>query len=225
VKNESLLRNYVRALLGESTAGEKSAPLAALVADETDRGSLQRTAAYIYELGGDGSTIVPRGYVEVSLVDPEVHGRCNGAAAVTGSWAKNKGDGRMVYGIASALSPSGALIPDRILVSPSARSGWSKQLASQPSKPLDDSKHKACGPDGLDSHTEDPSDDCRVHGDRTAPYLDRSYENPARGAWLAALAAMQEEHGAHEAAGRVTPMGVKRATMKLAAAAWRSAWA
>lgn len=201
----SLLKNYIRRVIKEASSPGDYSSLAAHVAR-----SATGAAAFIYDpevIKGIDPTLSRddlemavssglRGLMKVAAPRPG-KGNCNGAWEVTGSWAKNKGsDGRMVYGIGFAMSPSGILMPDRMSVSQSARGGWGG-LASKgfPSEPLDDWKHEKCGAGGLNTHTPaDSSDDCYVHGDPKEPHIDRTYEHPGRDAWLTTLAAMEANH-------------------------------
>lgn len=108
----------------------------------------------------------------------------------------------MVYGVASAMSPTGKLMPDRGSVSPSAQAGWASVAAKGfPSEPLDAVEHRVTeepyhDEDGMSivphsDHTDDPGDDCWAYHD---PVLDRAYENPERSRWSAVLGAMQDNH-------------------------------
>lgn len=205
MKKASLLRSYIRRVIREASSPEDYLSLAAHVV----RGE-NTASAFIYdpevikvippELSQEDlrAAFVPglRGGIHISEPLAE-DGNCNGAWEVTGSWVKNKGsDGRMVYGIAFAMSPTGILMPDRTSVSPSARGGWNRFAGKgYPSKSLDDRQHKKCGPEGLNTHTpDDSSDDCYVYGDPKHPYVDRTYQHPDREIWANVLKSMEANH-------------------------------
>lgn len=204
MKSTSLLRTYIRQLLRESSGDYSS--LAAVV---RDAGSMKRVVVYdpeviraavergINPLSLEGAEDLGlRGYILIEHA-PGWLGLCSDAWEVQNSWVRNKGDGRLVYGLAFALAPNGTLIPDRTSVSDAAASGWlragTKSENPLTSTPLDDIKHKKCGPDGLNSHTEDESDDCRVYG---IPHLDRTYQNPEREMYVSLLGSLEINHEA-----------------------------
>ena len=103
---------------------------------------------------------------------------CRGAWMVAGV----AGPGRLVYGLAYALSPTGLVVPDRSSVSPSAKAAWRayavKAAARDAVYPLDDADHPAPGVSAYHDahHTEDPSDDCYTYHDED--YLNAAYEGP-----------------------------------------------
>lgn len=114
------------------------------------------------------SSVAVRGYVEVKLSDYP----CNDSWEVKTSWGP--GIGRIVYGLAFALTPKGRLMPDRDMVSDSAGESWRK--ASKKgliAEPLDDIDHEVCR--AMGTHTPDERDDCPVHSDGR-PWIDRSYD-------------------------------------------------
>ena len=77
------------------------------------------------------------------------------------------GRGKLVYGLAYALSPNGMIISDRYSMSPEALGAW-KNMADKGTrsrKPLDNVKNP---------RTEDPSDDCTW---RKEEYLNYAYES------------------------------------------------
>lgn len=132
----------------------------------------------------------------------EEDGNCNGAWQVKKSWARDQGDGRMVYGLGFAMAPDGVLVPDRGSVSSSAGAGWEKVADKDKGfspQPLDNIRsHDGEGrsivphPD----HTGDPADDCVLLGDKNRPHLDRSYTHPDREMWLTVADAMEVNHEA-----------------------------
>jgi hypothetical protein len=130
----------------------------------------------------------------------EEDGNCNGAWQVKKSWARDQGDGRMVYGLGFAMAPDGVLVPDRGSVSSSAGAGWGKAADKGfPSQPLDDIRsHDDEGRMKFPhaDHTDDPADDCVLLGDKNRPHLDRSYTHPDRGTWLTVADAMEVNHEA-----------------------------
>ena len=102
---------------------------------------------------------------------------CNGAWEVKSSAAKNKGLGKLVYGMGyhmSAEAGSGFLMPDREALSDKAREAWRKVRKKSAGKTLDNIKHPqeyAFVQKHLDNpfnhdpfhdkyHTEETSDDC-----------------------------------------------------------------
>lgn len=90
---------------------------------------------------------------------------CNGAWEVKGT--AGPGYGKLVYGVAYAVSPTGILISDRGSVSDPAEAGWKRARDQRISKELDDVEKPK---------TPDPSDDCRVYKAPGREFLDRSYE-------------------------------------------------
>lgn len=148
----------------------------------------------------------------------EEDGNCNGAWQVKKSWARDRGDGRMVYGLGFAMAPDRVLVPDRGSVSPSAGAGWEKVAAKGfPSQPLDnirshDDKGKETFPHA--NHTDDPADDCVLLGDKNRPHLDRSYTHPDREMWLTVAGAMEVNHEATME--RIAALGVERRDIELA---------
>jgi hypothetical protein len=130
----------------------------------------------------------------VLTVAPTRHS-CNGAWSVKASWAKNAGDGRLIYGLAYVISPNGKLIPDRTEVSDRAIKGWeSAKNKGFQDKPLDDYTHKNC--EKTKTHTDDESDDCVVHGLRMPEFLNYSYMIPDSEAekYASLLSMMKKNH-------------------------------
>jgi hypothetical protein len=73
-----------------------------------------------------------------------------------------------------ALSPKGRLIPDRKIVTKSARESWQGVFnGKRPRLKLDDKEHKHELP-GNKYHTDDPSDDCKL---QNADFLNYAYES------------------------------------------------
>lgn len=102
---------------------------------------------------------------------------CRGAWMIRGI----TGPGKIMYGLAYAMSPTGLIVPDRSSVSPSARSAWkgySTKAGRGDVLPLDDADHPAKGVDPYHDahHTSDPMDDCYTsHGE---DYLNSAYRGP-----------------------------------------------
>lgn len=202
MKNVSLLRSYVRRVILEDTSDSPYSRLAVIIRSE---GNIR---AYVYDpepiiaLRRDAKEVdiaaaaqdSVRGYLTIGMPPRDESNMsilpCAGAWQIKASWARNKGDGRMIYGLAAALSPTQKIMPDRGSVSPAARAGWvSAAEKGFPSQPLDDIDHRICG----EYHTEDPADDCWVHHD---PVLDRAYANPKRSRWVGELNVMYDNHDA-----------------------------
>lgn len=102
---------------------------------------------------------------------------CRGAWMIRGI----TGPGKIMYGLAYAMSPSGLVVPDRSSVSPSATSAWKKySLKADSDKilPLDDASHPKSGTDPYHDkhHTEDPNDDCFTSHDEE--FLNAAYKGP-----------------------------------------------
>lgn len=159
------------------------------LASELEKGKTVRKATEAATLGA----------ITVGSIGEE-DGNCNGAWQVKKSWARDQGDGRMVYGLGFAMAPDGVLVPDRGSVSPSAGAGWGKAAAKGfPSQPLDDIRsHDDEGRMKFPhaDHTDDPADDCVLLGDKNRPHLDRSYTHPDRETWLTVADAMEVNHEA-----------------------------
>ena len=114
---------------------------------------------------------VIRGYVMIDRPDMP----CNNAYEV--KMSAGPGIGKVIYGVAFALSPSGILIPDRMSVSSLAQRGWSAQVDRRKKKPLDDGEHPAKGADPFHDahHTKKSTDDCDTH--TGLDFLNYSYES------------------------------------------------
>ena len=101
---------------------------------------------------------------------------CRGAWMIAGI----AGPGRLIYGLAYALSPTGLVVPDRTSVSPSAKAAWkgyaAKAAARDAVYPLDDADHPSKGQSAYHDahHTEDPNDDCYTSHDED--FLNAAYE-------------------------------------------------
>jgi len=202
MKNVSLLRSYVRRVILEGASDSPYSRLAviirsegvvtAYVYDPEHIATLRREAKDVDIAAAAQDSV--RGYLTIGMPPRDESNMsimpCAGAWQIKASWVRNKGDGRMIYGLAAALSPTQKIMPDRGSVTSAARAGWvSAAEKGFPSQPLDDIDHRICG----EYHTDDPADDCRVHHD---PVLDRAYENPERLRWVGELNAMHAEHDA-----------------------------
>lgn len=103
--------------------------------------------------------------------------RCRGAWVIRGI----TGPGKIMYGLAYAMSPTGLVVPDRSSVSPSAENAWKNySMKTTPSNvmPLDDASHPKPGTDAYHDkhHTEDPDDDCfTTHNE---DFLNAAYRGP-----------------------------------------------
>ncbi len=100
---------------------------------------------------------VMRGIIEIRApYEP-----CNKAWSV--AYIAGPGYGDTLYKLAFAISPTHRLSPDRAMVKIGARKRWRKMYAAGLRNKIrfDDTYHEH--PRGDDSHTEDESDDCRVH--------------------------------------------------------------
>jgi len=101
------------------------------------------------------------------------YGPCAGAWMV--SAVAGPGYRDTIYGLGYALSPSGLLVPDRSSVKSRARSAWKRDASSGRARiRLDDREHDHKEP-GNEYHTDDPSDDCKLHLDPDNPQLDFAY--------------------------------------------------
>ncbi len=96
-------------------------------------------------------------------------GKCNGSSFIDGS-AAIKGYGPLVYDIGMSISKNNTLSPDRKMVSDKAKSVWSYYKNNRSDvikKPYDDIHNP---------RTEDPEDDCFLHGKEPGEsILDISY--------------------------------------------------
>lgn len=102
---------------------------------------------------------------------------CRGAWMIRGI----TGPGKIMYGLAYAMSPTGLVVPDRSSVSPLATAAWKKYSSKVgPDKmlPLDDASHPKPGEDPHHDkhHTEDPNDDCFTSHDEE--FLNAAYKGP-----------------------------------------------
>jgi hypothetical protein len=89
-----------------------------------------------------------------------------------GAWEINaiagRGYGKILYGIAYALSPKGLLMPDRDVVSDAAKGAWKKASKTHDSLKLDRRPPN--------NKTERTIDDAKLHGEKGREYLDRAYK-------------------------------------------------
>ena len=114
------------------------------------------------------------------------------------AWMVNAiaGPGRLVYGMAYALSPNGLVVPDRSIVSPSAKDAWRKYAKDAEARgaafPLDDADHPTKGQSAYHDahHTPDPSDDCYTSHEED--YLNAAYAG--RGEEAAMLRRLEAAH-------------------------------
>lgn len=104
------------------------------------------------------------------------------------------GPGKLMYGLAYALSPSGLLISDRESMTPVAISAW-RNMSSK------GSHHKKKLDNVSEPATPEPDDDCIL---RPEEFLNYAYE--AQGWEMGALETMNDNHEA--VIGRVTKSGV-----------------
>lgn len=91
--------------------------------------------------------------------------------------AAGPGYGKLLYGLAYAMSPTGRLMSDREEISEPAKGAWKKAFNSERSRQTFDDVD-AHGPMGKilyshPNHTADANDDCKVWQDE---YLDAAYE-------------------------------------------------
>jgi len=102
---------------------------------------------------------------------------CRGAWQVKGI----VGPGKIVYGLAYALSPTGLIVPDRSNVSPSASSAW-KGYAAKVGRanilPLDDADHPKKGADAFHDAHHTPSEDDDCYTSHEEEYLNAAYRGP-----------------------------------------------
>ena len=118
------------------------------------------------------------------------YGPCAGAWMV--SAVAGPGFGKSIYGLGYAMTPNGLLVPDRSSVKPKARNAWKKVAASGRGRVrLDDRNHQH-SEEGNEYHTDDPSDDCRLHQDPEDPQLDYAYQSD--GSESALLSTLTKNH-------------------------------
>ena len=178
MKYEGIVERVMRRLLREEGSGGRGDDLAVCVVGTPG----VRATATVYRAeetlerwrdvsGLDGSCIV--GWV--NLWKP-TGAPCRGAWMIAGI----AGPGRLVYGLAYALSPTGLVVPDRTSVSTSARAAWkgyaSKAAGRGAVHPLDDADHPPEGQSAYHDahHTEDPNDDC--YTSHSEDFLNAAYE-------------------------------------------------
>lgn len=178
MEKDMLLESVYRRILAEGSAPDVSG-----------------LAAYVYD-GGDGpAAVVYRiddAWAEIQTIkagrgqgrpSPSAVGHVELEALTKGYSGAYKvgitvgpGIGKVIYGLAFALSPTGKIVSDRWMVSPEARAGYEKALRSgRPATPIDDEEHN---PSHFHSaaHTPDPSDDGKLYrGYDGDPVLDMVY--------------------------------------------------
>jgi len=176
---KDLIERVYRRLLSEASLDDVDASDMAAVVD--DAGSSRTAVVY------DAKKIAERKKSGVEIPVNDIVGFVNVAqpkgAPCRGAWQVKgiTGPGKIVYGIAYALSPTGLVVPDRSNVSPQASNAWKSYSAKIGPKnilPLDDADHPKRGTDKHHDkhHTEDPQDDC--YTSHTEDHLNAAYRGP-----------------------------------------------
>lgn len=204
---KNITERVLRRLLRESAGGSGSQ--AAFVTDLGDlkraiiydRDLLLRDVDYVkHNLEKRGKEFLTPFFHDIMLAFIEItppesaggqsYGPCAGAWMV--SAVAGPGYGKNIYGIGYALSPNGVLVPDRSSVKPSARGAWGKVSASGRGRiRLDDRDHQH-SEEGNEYHTDDKSDDCKLHMDPDDPQLDYAYQST--GSEAALLSSLVKNH-------------------------------
>jgi hypothetical protein len=171
-------RVYARLLRESSLDGLDTSGMAAVV----DDGGNYRTAV-VYRVPEVSSRRTPQSEIPAKDIVGFVKVAQPRGAACRGAWQVKgiTGPGKLVYGLAYALSPSGLVMPDRSDVSPQASSAWKAYAAKsgpQNILPLDDADHPKRGTDKQHDkyHTEDPQDDC--YTSHSEDHLNAAYRGP-----------------------------------------------
>lgn len=190
--NRLIERIYKRLLREASLEGVDTTGLAAII---DDTGRVSTAVVYdissIEELSGPEYKISNDSIVGFVQIAAPRGAPCRGAWQVKGI----AGPGKIVYGLAYAMSPTGLVVPDRSEVSSSASDAWKGYAAKTDPKnilPLDDADHPKRGTDKHHDkyHTEDPNDDCYTA--HTEDHLNAAYRGP--GGELSLLNKLKSSH-------------------------------
>ena len=174
-----LIREEIRKIhLNESLDDVSTSDIAAVM---MDTGTSRTAVVYNVEamITALGRRVLDDTFKVVGIVQiSEPKGApCRGAWMIRGI----TGPGKIMYGLAYAMSPNGLIVPDRSSVSPSASKAWkgyAKKVSAGDILPLDDADHPKKGVDPQHDayHTEDPVDDCHTsHGEE---WLNAAYRGP-----------------------------------------------
>lgn len=180
LKTERVLENVYRRLLREASLDSvNTSDMAAMVDDSgNSRIAVVYSVSKLLDAVKRGSYAKDKNYVIGFVKVSEPKGApCRKAWQVKGI----AGPGKIVYGLAYALSPSGLIVPDRSDVSPAASSAWLGYANKTDEKnilPLDDADHPKKGSDPYhdEHHTEDPNDDCYTAHEEE--HLNAAYRGP-----------------------------------------------
>ena len=179
MRNQLLLRNYIRSILTEQAVSKFSNVAGILKESESAKSVAFYDAEKLLRIISEGDSLesiateCAVGYIKIK----EPTYPCNKAWQISLTWGP--GIGELIYGTGYALSPSNSLFPDRIGVSGKASAAWKGIFNNRDAKgikvtPMDDIEdHNTRKPHddlrkvylnnmGFEDHTEDPTDDCRL---------------------------------------------------------------
>ena len=174
-----LLESIYKRLLKEASLGEFNTTGMAAVVDESGSSKI----AVVYKVDAIESYKDVSTQIDLSSIVGFVKIAPPRGAPCRGAWQVKAivGPGKLVYGLAYAMSPTGLIVPDRSEVSPSASNAWKGYAAKTDPKnilPLDDADHPKRGTDKQHDkyHTEDPNDDCYTA--HSEDHLNAAYRGP-----------------------------------------------
>jgi hypothetical protein len=177
--HQSLIESIYKRLLKEATLSEFDTSGMAAFVDESGNSKI----AVVYKIDAIDAFEDTTSQIDLSAIVGFVKIAPPRGAPCRGAWQVKAivGPGKLVYGLAYAMSPTGVIVPDRSEVSDSASAAWKGYAAKTDPKnilPLDDADHPKSGTDKYHDkyHTEDPSDDCyTAHAE---DHLNAAYRGP-----------------------------------------------
>ena len=174
----NIVERIYKRLLREATLDSVNTTGMAAIVDETGSSKI----AVVYKVDAiealeDMGVVDPNAIVGFVKIAPPRGAPCRGAWQVKAI----VGPGKLVYGLAYAMSPTGIIVPDRSEVSDSASDAWKGYAAKTDPKnilPLDDADHPKRGTDKHHDkhHTDDPHDDCYTA--HSEDHLNAAYRGP-----------------------------------------------
>ena len=174
----NIVERIYKRLLREATLDSVNTTGMAAIVDETGSSKI----AVVYKVDAiealeDMGVVDPNAIVGFVKIAPPRGAPCRGAWQVKAI----VGPGKLVYGLAYAMSPTGIIVPDRSEVSDSASDAWKGYAAKTDPKnilPLDDADHPKRGTDKHHDkhHTDDPQDDCYTA--HSEDHLNAAYRGP-----------------------------------------------
>jgi len=189
----SLLRKFIKEAIRSSSerlAVLRMSPFKAVLYNADELTAWSRNPTWDYDNFLTHPIVL--GYIKIQEPDE----KCSGAYVVQS--IGGPGWGHILYPLGHAMSPTGKLIPDRTVLSASARGAWWKRWSAinhEDLLPMDDPKHH--NSDGSSSsdhlhHTDDKWDDCPAYRHQGWDHLNWVYPEPVGAREL--LSTLEAEH-------------------------------